>query len=89
MKAFTKRKGWLFPLKGGPFDGIEARMGWLLPNGNRIPLDDQILFPTGAVYRKRHAKWRTNGADHAAGDLRFNSDNTPYWEYVWVEGTGE
>ncbi len=88
VKAFTKRKGWMFPLKGGPYEGHELRIGWMLPSGERIPLDDEIRYPTGVVYRRQHAKWRSSSGDHSAGDLRFNKDNTPYYEYVWVEGTG-
>lgn len=82
MKGFTKRKGWLFPLKGGPNDGVQIRIGWLLPSGERIPLDSEIRFPSGAIYKRQQARTKS-------GELRFNKDGSEYWEYVWVEGSGE
>ena len=82
MKAFTKRKGWLFPMRGGPCDGTEVRIGWLLPSGERIPLDDEIRFTNGALYRRQQARLKS-------GEPRFNKDGSEYWEYRWVEGSGE
>lgn len=89
MKGFVKRKGWLFPLKDGPYAGHEIRIGWMLPNGERIPLDDYISYPTGVVYKRQHARWRSKGKDHMANDLRYQADGNPYWEYVWMSGTDE
>lgn len=82
MKNFVKSRGWLFPLKGGPYAGHELRIGWLLPNGERIPLDEEIKYPNGTIYRKQRAYLKT-------GEPRTLSDGTDYFEYVWVEGTGE
>ena len=89
MKDFNKRKGWLFNLVDGPYAGDEIRLGWRLPNGSRIPVDEEIRYPTGVVYRRRQASWESKGKDHEAGDLKFNKDGTPYWEFHWITGTGE
>ena len=89
MKDFNARKGWLFSLVGGPYAGDEIRLGWRLPNGSRIPVDEEIRYPTGVVYRRRQAEWKSNGKDHSKGDLRYWKDGFPYWEFAWVEGTGE
>lgn len=89
MKDYSARKGWLFKLIDGPNAGQWIRLGWRLPNGERIPVDEQLTFPSGAVYRRHQACWKSNGKDHRANDLRFDKDGNPYWEFRWVEGTGQ
>ena len=88
MKDFNKRKGWLFKQVGGPYDGMEIRLGWMFPNGTRDEIDEYITYGNGVRYRRTQAVWKSKGKDHQKGDLRFNKDGTPYWEFVYVEGSG-
>lgn len=89
MRDFSKRKGWLFKLRGGPNDGMEIRLGWLFPNGQRDDIDKYVTFKTGARYKRTQAVWKSTTKTHAKGDLRFDKDGNPYWEFQYVEGSAD
>ncbi len=89
MKSFSKRKGWLYNLVDGPYQGAEYRSGWMLPNGDRVPVDTELTFHTGVVYRLHQARWRSKSGTHSKDDMKFTKDGSPYMEYQWVVGSGE
>jgi hypothetical protein len=88
MKSYNKKRGWIYHLVGGPSDGAEYRSGWLLPNGQRIPVDPQLTFKSGAKYILTQARWKTRTTNHDRDELRFTKDNEPYMQYEWIEGSG-
>jgi hypothetical protein len=77
--------GWLFPLRGGPYDGVEVRLPWSLSREIEdayAELPDTVRLG-GVTYDRTPALLANGERRQAFGEP--NSRRWPAYEYVYRE----
>lgn len=96
MKSYAKGRGWLFPLVGGPHNGVEYRLGWNRENTieaalEELPLELELVGgvpigeePKPAVYKPEPAFYKSGKNKGQQKLAKADGEDVPAIQYVWV-----